>query len=35
MIRNFEGKVFEYPEAEDGTPLFAAEGGDSREAELA
>jgi hypothetical protein len=21
---NFEGKVFEYPEAEDGTPLFAA-----------
>ena len=24
LIRNFEGKVFEYPEAEDGTPLFAA-----------
>jgi lysine 2,3-aminomutase len=22
LIRNFEGKVFEYPEAEDGTPLF-------------
>lgn len=24
LIRNFEGKVFEYPEAEDGTPLVAA-----------
>lgn len=24
VIRNFEGKVFEYPEAEDGTPMFAA-----------
>jgi len=24
LIRNFEGKVFEYPEAADGTPLFAA-----------
>jgi lysine 2,3-aminomutase len=24
LVRNFEGKVFEYPEAEDGTPLFAA-----------
>jgi lysine 2,3-aminomutase len=24
LIRNFEGKVFEYPEAEDGTPLFTA-----------
>ena len=24
LIRNFEGKVFEYPEAVDGTPLFAA-----------
>ena len=24
IIRNFEGKVFEYPEAEDGTPLFPA-----------
>ena len=24
VIRNFEGKVFEYPEAEDGTPLIAA-----------
>lgn len=24
LIRNFEGKVFEYPEAEDGTPLFDA-----------
>jgi lysine 2,3-aminomutase len=22
VIRNFEGKVFEYPEAQDGTPLF-------------
>ena len=22
-IRNFEGKVFEYPEAQDGTPLHA------------
>jgi lysine 2,3-aminomutase len=22
LIRNFEGKVFEYPEAHDGTPLF-------------
>jgi len=22
IVRNFEGKVFEYPEAEDGTPLF-------------
>ncbi len=24
VIRNFEGKVFEYPEARDGTPLFKA-----------
>lgn len=24
LIRNFEGKVFEYPEADDGTPLFTA-----------
>lgn len=24
IIRNFEGKVFEYPEARDGTPLFKA-----------
>ena len=24
VIRNFEGEVFEYPEAEDGTPLFDA-----------
>jgi lysine 2,3-aminomutase len=24
LIRNYEGKVFEYPEAADGTPLFAA-----------
>jgi lysine 2,3-aminomutase len=24
VIRNFEGKVFEYPEADDGTPLFNA-----------
>ena len=24
VIRNFEGKVFEYPEAADGTPLLAA-----------
>ena len=24
VIRNFEGKIFEYPEAADGTPLFAA-----------
>jgi lysine 2,3-aminomutase len=24
LIRNFEGKVFEYPEADDGTPLFDA-----------
>jgi lysine 2,3-aminomutase len=23
LIRNYEGKVFEYPEAPDGTPLFA------------
>ncbi|MCI0744730.1 MAG: KamA family radical SAM protein [Verrucomicrobia subdivision 3 bacterium] len=23
VIRNFEGKIFEYPEAEDGTPLLA------------
>ena len=22
LIRNYEGKVFEYPEARDGTPLF-------------
>jgi hypothetical protein len=22
VIRNFEGKVFEYPEATDGTPLI-------------
>jgi lysine 2,3-aminomutase len=26
LIRNFEGKVFEYPEAEDGTPLFDSKG---------
>ncbi len=24
VIRNYEGKIFEYPEAGDGTPLFAA-----------
>jgi len=24
VIRNFEGKIFEYPEASDGTPLFRA-----------
>ena len=24
IIRNFEGKIFEYPEAEDGTPLLTA-----------
>jgi len=24
VIRNYEGKVFEYPEAIDGTPLVAA-----------
>jgi lysine 2,3-aminomutase len=24
LVRNFEGRVFEYPEAEDGTPLFRA-----------
>ena len=24
IIRNFEGKIFEYPEADDGTPLIAA-----------
>jgi len=24
VIRNFEGKIFEYPEASDGTPLFTA-----------
>jgi len=24
LIRNFEGKIFEYPEAADGTPMFAA-----------
>ena len=24
MIRNYEGKIFEYPEAADGTPTFAA-----------
>jgi lysine 2,3-aminomutase len=24
VIRNFEGKIFEYPEAQDGTPLFPA-----------
>jgi len=24
VIRNYEGKVFEYPEAADGTPTFAA-----------
>ena len=23
LIRNYEGKIFEYPEAEDGTPLFS------------
>jgi len=26
VIRNFEGKIFEYPEAADGTPQFAAPG---------
>ncbi len=26
VIRNYEGKIFEYPEAEDGTPLFKAAG---------
>jgi len=24
VIRNYEGKIFEYPEAADGTPLFKA-----------
>jgi lysine 2,3-aminomutase len=24
LIRNYEGKLFEYPEAKDGTPLFEA-----------
>jgi lysine 2,3-aminomutase len=24
LIRNYEGKIFEYPEADDGTPLFPA-----------
>ena len=24
VIRNFEGKIFEYPEAADGTPLVQA-----------
>jgi lysine 2,3-aminomutase len=24
VIRNYEGKIFEYPEAADGTPVFAA-----------
>jgi lysine 2,3-aminomutase len=24
VIRNYEGKIFEYPEAVDGTPLFKA-----------
>ena len=24
VIRNFEGRIFEYPEAADGTPLFEA-----------
>jgi hypothetical protein len=24
LFRNYEGEVFEYPEADDGTPLFAA-----------
>jgi len=24
VIRNFEGKIFEYPEAADGSPLFQA-----------
>jgi hypothetical protein len=24
IIRNYEGKIFEYPEALDGTPLFKA-----------
>jgi hypothetical protein len=23
VIRNYEGKIFEYPEAVDGTPLFS------------
>ena len=23
VIRNYEGKIFEYPEAKDGTPLMA------------
>jgi lysine 2,3-aminomutase len=33
VIRNYEGKIFEYPEAADGTPLFAAPKG-IEEAEL-
>jgi hypothetical protein len=24
VLRNYEGKVFEYPEAADGTPAFVA-----------
>jgi lysine 2,3-aminomutase len=24
VIRNFEGKIFEYPEADDGTPLVSS-----------
>jgi len=24
VVRNYEGKIFEYPEAEDGTPLVSA-----------
>ena len=23
LIRNYEGKIFEYPETDDGTPIFA------------
>ncbi len=30
LIRNFEGKVFEYPEAADGTPMAAAAAGNRR-----
>jgi lysine 2,3-aminomutase len=35
VIRNYEGRIFEYPEATDGTPLFTAPPKEIEEPELA
>lgn len=34
LIRNYEGKIFEYPEAADGTPLFKGDGKKPAHAEI-